>query len=460
MSDESAIQVRPQVPPELPVIAVKNAVIFPIPNLPVPLAVGRARTMAAIEQASAEDGMLLILTQRNGEDEEPGEDDLYEVGSVARILRISRGFEGPDELLIEGICRARVEGFTEVETYLRARVAPLIDSGPPEAETDALLRTLKDLAGKVIQLSPRIPDEALSVVEGIDDPGHLADLVASQLRMSVPERQALLEIWDVKTRLNKVIEALAHEAAVLEISGRIRTEVRDSLDKHQREVYLREQLKAIRKELGDDAGDDDDLEDLEERIAKARMPEVADKAARRELRRLRRMNPQSAEATVARSYVDWLLDVPWNTSTTDNLDVRAAAELLDEDHYGLAQVKRRITEYLAVRKLKGDMKGPILCLVGPPGVGKTTLALAVAAQMQHHYRDGVVFVPLAAISDPILMVVTIATAVGSSDQSPKPPQTRLIEFLRHKHLLLVLDNVEQISEAAPAMAALVAECPE
>ncbi len=382
---ESALQIRPDVPGEMPVIAVKNAVIFPVPNLPIPLGVGRPRTMTAIEKAAAEEAVILVLTQRDPDDERPGPEGLYDVGAVVRVLRLTRSMEGPDELLIEGVCRARAESVVEVDGHLRATVTPIIEHKPPDAETQALLRALKDLAGKVIELSPRIPDEALSIVEGIDDAGHLADLVASQLRIGLEEKQELLEVWDVKVRLNRVISALAHEAAVLEISGRIRTEVRDSLDKHQREVYLREQLRAIRKELGDDEDGEDDIDELGDRIQLAEMPEAADKAARRELRRLRRMNPQSAEATVARSYIDWLLDVPWNTVTEDNLDVKAAAALLDADHYGLERVKRRITEYLAVRKLKGDMKGPILCLVGPPGVGKTSLGKSIANALDRKF---------------------------------------------------------------------------
>ncbi|MEZ4435367.1 MAG: endopeptidase La [bacterium] len=384
MSEPTAAA-RPAIPDELPVIAVKNAVIFPIPNLPIPLGVGRKRTMAAIEQASDSDGLMLLLTQRDSEDEEPDPDALYPYGSIVRVLRLTRSLEGPDELLIEGVCRARVESFAATEPGLRARVVPIESTGPLDTETQALLRTLRDLATKVIELSPRIPDEAQTIVNNIEDPGQLADLVASQLRMSLEEKQHLIEMWDLKSRLNAVIEALAHEAAVLEISGRIRTEVRDTLDKHQREVYLREQMRAIRKELGDDAEDEDDLEDLVARIDAAGMPEAVDKVARRELRRVRRMNPQSAEANVSRTYIDWLLDVPWQARTEDNLDVKAAAALLDADHYGLERVKRRITEYLAVRKLKGDLKGPILCLVGPPGVGKTSLGKSVASALGREF---------------------------------------------------------------------------
>ncbi len=384
MSD-SAIQLRPDIPEQLPAIAVKNAVVFPIPNLPVPLAVGRGKTMKAIESAADEAGMVFVVTQRDPDEEDPEPEDLYTFGAVCRILRLTRSIDQSHELLIEGVCRARVSRFLADDDHLRVEVAPILEDRPADPELSALVLNLKELASKVIQLSPRIPDEALSVIEGIDDAGHLTDLVASQLRIDVAQKQRLLETWDVKPRLQRVIEHLAHEAAILEISGKIRSDVRDSLDKHQREVYLREQLKAIRRELGDDDLDDDDLDDLTLRVEEAGMPEAALKAARKELRRLGRMNPQSAEFTVARSYVDWLLDIPWSERTEDNLDVRNAAALLDEEHYGLQKVKRRITEYLAVRKLKGDMKGPILCLVGPPGVGKTSLGRSVARALGREF---------------------------------------------------------------------------
>ncbi len=368
---------HPEVPTSLPTIAVKNAVVFPIPNLPIPLAVGRSKTMRAIESAADEHGHVFVVTQREPDEEDPGPADLHRFGTVARILRLTRSLDNAHELLIEGVCRARLDRFLELDEYLRVEITPVVDERGPDAEVQALVRTLKELSGKVIQLSPRIPDEALGVIEGIDNPAHLSDLVASQLKLSVADKQDILETWEVEPRLNKVIEHLAHEAAVLEISGRIRTEVRDSLDKHQREVYLREQLKAIRKELGDFDEDDADIE-LSTRVFEANMPEAALKAAKRELKRIARMSPQSAEYTVARTYVDWLLDIPWNEITEDRLDIKAAAELLDSDHYGLDRVKRRILEYLAVRKLKGDMRGPILCLVGPPGVGKTSLGKSIA----------------------------------------------------------------------------------
>jgi len=367
---------KPAVPADLPAIPIKNAVVFPIPNLPVPLSVGRDRTLKAIEAAAEEGGLIFVVTQHDPDEEEPGPADVYEVGTLARILRLNRAAEGASELLIEGISRARIERFVDTDPFFRVEIRVLTEDSASETEMDALARSLKEFATKVIQLTPRIPDEAVAVVEGIDNPAHLADLVASQLRLNTAEKQRLLELTDVRARITKVIDHLAREAEVLEISNHIRTEVRDSLDKHQREVYLREQLRAIQKELGEDEEEEGD--DLEQRIEAAGMPLQALKAARREYKRLKRMNPQSAEYTVSRSYIDWLLDVPWSQTTQDTLDIQAAEDLLERDHYGLAKVKKRIVEYLAVRKLKNDMKGPILCLVGPPGVGKTSLGKSIA----------------------------------------------------------------------------------
>ena len=378
MSSSTALQLLPKVPRSLPAIAVKNAVVFPVPSLPVPLSVGRQKTMAAIERATDEHNHVLVVTQRDPGEENPGPADLYQYGTIARILRLNRQVDNGSELVIEGICRARIERFTGTDDLLYVDVVVVPEHAPPDVEMLALVRSLKELAVKVIALSPQIPDEASQVIESIDDPANLSDLVASQLRLNTTDKQALLENWDVKSRLQKVIELVAHEAAVLEIKGKIRTEVRDSLDRHQREVYLREQLRAIRKELGDDGESDDDGEDLGTRVLAADMPEQVAKAAKRELRRLERMNPQSAEYTVSRTYIEWLLDVPWKHQTPDSLDIAQARALLDAEHYGLEKVKRRIIEYLAVRKLKGDMKGPILCLVGPPGVGKTSLGKSVA----------------------------------------------------------------------------------
>ncbi|MBU0551671.1 endopeptidase La [Myxococcota bacterium] len=369
---------------ELPMIAVKNAVIFPIPSLPVPLNVGRDKTMRAIELASNEAGLIFIAAQRDPEDEWPGSGDVHEIGTIARILRVSQGRSGK-ELLIEGKARGRIRRFIETDEYLRVEVTPISEEGEADVELDALQRTLREMAAKIVHLSSRLPDELLSVLETITAPGHLADLVCTQLKISAEEKQRVLETVELKARLRAVIHHVGYELAILDVSNSIRSEVKDRLDQHQREVYLREQLRAIRKELGDDNGGGDDLDDLRQQVEESEMPELAMKAAERELKRLARMNQQSAEYTVSRTYIDWLLDVPWNTTTEDNLDINSAAEVLEAHHYGLDKVKRRIIEYLAVRKLKNDMRGPILCLAGPPGVGKTSLGRSVAQALGREF---------------------------------------------------------------------------
>ncbi len=384
MSDEKVVEPEeeksestPEYPKEMPLIAIKNAIVFPIPHLPVPLVVGRQRTAKAIEQASDEKGYAFVVAQLDGDMEEPTPGDLYEVGTIARLIRFTKpvGEDEGSELMVEGLCRARVVQYLDDAT--RVEVEVLEDKTPLDDEADALIYNVKELASQVIQLSPRLPDEMVNILKHIKEPNHLCDLVASQLSLSHEQKQELLETIVLKDRLQSVLKHLSHELAILKISAKLRASMRDSLDQHQKEVYLREQLHAIQKELGEDPDEDDDAE-LKERIENAGMPDLALKVARRELKRLSRMSPQSAEYTVGRTYIDWLLDTPWATLTPDNLDVAKAAELLDQDHYGLDKVKRRITEYLAVRKLKGDLKGPILCLVGPPGVGKTSLSKSIA----------------------------------------------------------------------------------
>lgn len=334
--------------------------------------------MKAVELASDEQGFAFISMQIDPQEERPDEDGIHRIGTIARLLRLTRTSGDSDqELLIEGLARGRIMAFTEDQGATRVEVERLEDQYEEDAELDALLLNLKELATRSVRLSPRLPDELLAVIETIYDPSHLCDLLATQLSIDSEEKQHLLEITDLKARMREVLQHLSHDVAVLELSAKLRSEVKESLDKHQREVYLREQMLAIQKALGENP-EDDDTGELSLRIENAGMPEPALKVARRELKRLSRMSPQSSEYTVGRTYIDWLLDTPWKTFTEDNLDVKNAAELLEEDHYGLEKVKRRITEYLAVRKLKGDLKGPILCLVGPPGVGKTSLSKSIA----------------------------------------------------------------------------------
>jgi len=365
----------------LPAISIKGAVLFPIPMLTIPLTVTKSRTLAALERAMSEDELVLIVTQRDPESEPPKPDDLYQHGIVARVLELIKD-DDEHQLLIEGLYRARATRFLESDEYLYAeaeRLEDIVEEGP---ELDALVVHMKELAKRVIELSPRIPNAAADILNSLEDPAHLADLVASQVSAKIAEKQEIIEEMNLCERLRLVNKHLAHESAILEISGEIRSEVKESLEQHQREVFLREQMRAIQKQLGEDEEEGDDLK---ERVLEAKMSEVAEQSALKELKRMGRMNPQSAEYNVARTYIDWLLDVPWNKRSKDQINVEEAQGLLDAHHYGLDKVKRRIIEFLAVCKLKGEVRGPILCLAGPPGVGKTSLAKSVASSLGREF---------------------------------------------------------------------------
>ena len=369
----------------LPAVLIRKAVIFPIPQLPIPLTVTQSRTLAAIERALSEKSLIFIATATEDEDEDEDDPDghgdndqalcHYSYGMIARVLEVFEDQEEGHEVLIEGLGRGRITDTLEHDPFLYVsaeRVEEVIEEGP---ELEALTESLKELARAVISLSPRLPDEVAEVLDHIDDPGPLSDLIASQVGATLEQKQEILEELNINVRIKSVIKLLSRERSVLELSQEIHSEVRDSLNEHQKEVFLREQMKAIQKKLGDE---DDERGDLRERILKANMPEAVEQVALREHKRMGMMSTQSAEFTVSRSYVDWLLDIPWSTISEDTLDLGRAGEVLDSEHYGLEKVKRRILEFLAVCKLKGEVRGPILCLVGPPGVGKTSLGKSIA----------------------------------------------------------------------------------
>ncbi len=365
-------------PPELdlPVLAIRNTVIFPV--LAFPINVGRDKSLKAIEEAMAGDQLLAIVSQRDAKNEDPSTDELHQTGTVVRILKSVIMPGNKLNVIIQGLSRIQVEEWQQTDPYLSARVSTHAQPEAEGREFDKLLSQLRELARRIIDLSPHIPSEASFLVRSIDNPGMLADIVATNLSIGVEEKQELLETLDAKERIEKVIVLLQKEIQVLELSNKIQTEVKGEMDKAQREYFLREQLKAIQKELGEVDERQEEFEDLKTKIKQARMPREAEQAAYKELKRMARMSPGAAEYTVARTYLDWLVELPWEKETEDHLDVMRAQEILDEDHYGLEKVKQRIVEYLAVLQLKRDMKGPILCLVGPPGVGKTSLAKSVS----------------------------------------------------------------------------------
>ena len=361
---------------DLPILAIRNTVIFPV--LAFPINVGRDKSLKAIEDAMAGDKLLGIVAQREARNEDPDTDELYQTGTVVKILKSVVMPGNKLNVIIQGISRIRVNEWKETEPYLRAKVDVFPQPDVEGEEFDSLLSNLRELARKIIDLSPHIPSEASFLVRSIDSPGMLADIVATNLSIGIEEKQDLLDTFDTKTRIEKVIALLEKEIQVLELSNKIQTEVKGEMDKAQREYYLREQLKAIQKELGEVDERQEEFDDLKESIKKAKMPKDAEEVAYRELKRMARMSPGSAEYTVSRTYLDWLVELPWEISTKDRLDVDEAQNVLDADHYGLDKVKQRIVEYLAVLQLKQDLKGPILCLVGPPGVGKTSLAKSVS----------------------------------------------------------------------------------
>jgi ATP-dependent Lon protease len=362
---------------ELPVLPIRNAVLFP--GAVAPFDVGREKSVALVEDVdNLTAPVIAIFAQRDPSTDDPGKEDLHQVGCAARVLKALKHSSGNYSLILQGLERIRLDEITQSAPYLKAKVGRLQEMNSGDDEAEALSMSLRDIAKQVIQLMPELPREAGSLIDSIQAPGALADLVAGNLDAPVDEKAALLETIDVKDRIRKVLKLLTRQLEILKMRERINSQIKEEMGKNQREYVLRQQLKAIKEELGEDDGDQGDLDGLEERIAKANLPHEAEQVAKKQLKRLRNMQVGSAEYTVVRTYLDWILDLPWHVQTPDNMDIGAVRKVLDEDHYGLEKVKKRILEYLAVRKLKKDKKGPILCLIGPPGVGKTSLGRSIA----------------------------------------------------------------------------------
>jgi ATP-dependent Lon protease len=362
---------------ELPVLPIRNAVLFP--GNVAPFDVGREKSVALVEGVdSLPSPVIAIFAQKDPATDDPGFDDLYPVGCAARVLKALKHSSGNYSLILQGLVRIRLESVTQSSPYLKATVRRLEEPGAADVEAEALAMSLRDIAKQVIQLMPELPREAGSLVDSIQAPGALADLVAANLDAPVEEKAQLIETVEVKERIRRVLRLLTRQLEILKMRERINSQIKEEMGKNQREYVLRQQLKAIKEELGEDEGDQGDLDGLEERIVKVNLPTEAETVAKKQLKRLRSMQVGSAEYTVVRTYLDWILDLPWSVSTQDCMDIGAVRKVLDEDHYGLEKVKKRILEYLAVRKLKQDKKGPILCLIGPPGVGKTSLGRSIA----------------------------------------------------------------------------------
>ena len=372
-------------PEQMPLLAVRDIVVFNYMILP--LFVGREKSVKAIEAALNDKRYVFIATQKDEKVEEPGVDDIHHTGTVAMIMRMLKMPDGRLKVLVQGMSRAEIKEVVQEDPYHVVAIEPLEESevneiGPDE---EAQMRTAREHSEKIISLRGMDPSEIMTVLNSVEEPGRLADLIASNLRMPTQTAQAILESRDPIKRLEMVNRQLMKEVEVASLQSKIQNMAKEGMDKAQKEFFLREQLKAIKSELGEDEGGEEEFEDLRESIEKVGMPKEVKKEAHKQLNRLESMHPDSSEATVIRTYLDWLVELPWKKTSRDQLDIKKAERILDEDHYDLVKVKERILEYLSVRKLNPKMKGPILCFVGPPGVGKTSLGRSIARSLNRKF---------------------------------------------------------------------------
>ena len=361
----------------IPVLPLRNIVVFP--NMVVPLFVGRDKSINALEKVMDKDQELLFLTQNNSEVDDPGKDDLYKIGTRGKILQLLKLPDGTVKVLVEGKDRCKVENIKFSEEYINANITILPDLKSNKETIKALARSVKDKYENYAKINNKVSSEVLTSVKDIEEENKLADTVASQIAISIKEKQKILEESDLEKRLNMILTYIEGELSVLKVEKKIRRRVKNQMEKTQKEYYLNEQMKAIQKELEDgEGGATEDIAELIEKINKTKLSKEAKEKAENELKKLKQMSPMSAEATVVRNYLDWLLDIPWGKKKRIKKDINKSQEILDKDHYGLEKVKDRITEYLAVQNRSSKVKGPILCLVGPPGVGKTSLGKSIA----------------------------------------------------------------------------------
>ena len=360
----------------LPVLPLRDIVVFP--HMVVPLFVGRDKSVRALEEVMRSDKQILLATQKNSSDDDPAPSAIYDIGVVATVLQLLKLPDGTVKVLVEGRSRARITGFTDQADFYQAKVEPVEEDGGQVHEAEALSRAVVEQFENYIKLNKKVPPEALASIPQIAEPGKLADSIAAHLSVKIADKQQLLEIFNVVKRLEKVYALMEGEISVLQVEKKIRSRVKRQMEKTQREYYLNEQMKAIQRELGEQDDARDELIELEKRIKKTKLSKEARVKAEAELKKLRNMSPMSAESTVVRNYLDWLLSIPWGKAKPKKIDVAEAERILNEDHYGLEKVKERILEYLAVQARTNSLKGPILCLVGPPGVGKTSLGRSIA----------------------------------------------------------------------------------
>lgn len=375
-----------EIPETLPMLPVRDIVVFPYMILP--LYVGREASIRAVEESLSKNRLIFLASQKEITEENPSESSIYRIGTIAMIMRMRKLSDGRVKILIQGVSKGRIKKFSRSEPNFEVAVEKIEETplAGSHVEYEAMIRNAKEHLEKIIALGRVLSPDILLVLDDVSDPGRLADLIASNLGLKVADAQRVLETSNPRERLQLVNDILANELEVLQMQARIRSQAKDEMSKSQREYFLREQMRAIKNELGENDSKTEEMEELRERVLKAGMPEVVQAEALKQLGRLERMHPDASEASMVRTYLDWMVDLPWSKNTVDNLDLSRAQKILDEDHYDLHKAKDRILEFLAVRKLKEkNMKGPILCFVGPPGVGKTSLGKSIARSMGREY---------------------------------------------------------------------------
>jgi len=374
-----------EIPSEIPVLPMRDLVVFP--TMVLPLFVGREISAKAVEAAANSHRMILLAAQKSLDLETPDPKDIYNVGTVGMIMRTLKLPDGRIKVLVQGMVKVRILEYVQTEPYLLVRTERLVETKVTEvtSEVEALVRTVKEQLEKIVGYGKILLPDIMVIIENLEDPGRLADLIISNLSQKVSVAQEVLEILDPASRLKKVSEILSKELEVLNVQQKIQAEAKGEIDKTQKEYFLREQLKAIQRELGEMDERTEEINEFQKRVKEVKMPEKVQKEAEKQLKRLEKMHPDSAEAATIRTYLEWMVELPWSKKSKDNLDIKAAKKVLDKDHYDLEKVKERILEYLAVRKLKEKMKGPILCFVGPPGVGKTSLGRSIARSLGREF---------------------------------------------------------------------------
>jgi ATP-dependent Lon protease len=380
--DQSSEELK--IPDVLPLLPIRDVVVYPF--MIIPLFVGREMSVKAVDSALAGDRMILLATQHDVGDEDPPADKIYEVGTVAMIMRMLKLPDGRVKILVQGLAKARITEYVSDKPFYSVRIERQNDTSVVDItlEVEALIRTVREQLTKVMELGKQVSPEVMVILENIQDPGSMADLVSSNLGLKVADAQILLEINDPIVRLTKVNEFLNREVELMSVQAKIQSAAREEMGKNHKEYYLREQMKAIQSELGDNEGKEE-LVEIRNAIEAAKMPAAVQKEALKQLSRLENMHPDGGEASIVRTYLDWMIELPWSKSTRDSLDIVRAKNILDDDHFYLEKIKERILEFLAVRKLKKKMKGPILCFVGPPGVGKTSLGKSIARAMNRKF---------------------------------------------------------------------------